>query len=178
MAWIGFWPKTGASTTSSRGIPSWTLDDILAAPHEVTGVFEPYRNATGIDVEAFLREVHGAGIVQAFDNALTLGGVTMAAPYESLRHEGELDIARIRAGEPKYIVQGAFKLVYDTDRALPKVAFARPTDVWFSDWSGPVPRPEFRSDVTERLADISGEGRWLTWCLSQFCGYLDGQVRG
>ena len=163
----------------------WTFDEfvarycfadpgqILAEPRDVTHVFEPYRRGDGIDVPAFLRERHGAGIVQAFENAIGHGGLTVAAPYETLELRGSLDLDRIRAGEPKYLLAEIYRLLYDTDEVPTKIPFARPTDIWLDGWRGPDHRPELSGRLAEHLATASGETKWLVWCLAAFCRLLD-----
>lgn len=146
----------------------------LAEPTDITDAFEPYRRGITIDMQGFLHHVHGQGIVQAFENAIGTADVAVSAPYEALRHDGPLDLERIRAGEPKYLLQEAFRLLYDTDQVPAKVAFARPMDAWMADWLGPVGRPEFRPDITTQLVGATAEARWLTWCLAAFLDQLDG----
>lgn len=153
-------------------------EDILTDPRDIHHVFTPYRTDTGIDVQAFLREVHGAGIVQAFENAIGTTGAVTAAPYETMSFDGELDLDRIRNGEPKYLLREVFGILYGTEDVPTKIPFARPTDIWFKDWPGPAPRPEFRSDIGETLRFAGGESRWLTWCLDRFLTMLDGGDRG
>ncbi len=144
---------------------------ILVDPREVTPYFEPYRTATGVDVQAFLHEVHGQGIVQSFETAIGTAGVGIVAPYETVCHDGPLDLARIRGGEPKYLVQEAFRLLYGDDHVPTKIAFARPTDIWLAAWNPPPGRAELRVDLD--LRDASGEERWLVWCLVRFLELLE-----
>lgn len=143
---------------------------ILAEPCDVTPFFEPYRTGRGIDVQAFLHEVHGQGIVQSFENAIGTAGVGIVAPYETLCHDGPLDLDRIRAGEPKYLVQACFRELYGADHAPTKIPFARPTDHWLAAWS-PARRAEWRPDLD--LTGATGEQRWLVWCLERFLDLLE-----
>ncbi len=147
---------------------------LLVDPVDLTHVFEPYRAGDGVDVARFLHEVHGPGISAAFDNAISVAGLCVSSPYEQLILDAPLDLERIRAGEPKYLLQEAFRLLYDTDEVPPKVPFARPMDIWLRGWDGPKNRPEFAFDASVALRDASGEARWLTWCLAAFCEHLDG----
>jgi hypothetical protein len=161
----------------------WTFDDfvrrycfadptkILTDPRDVTAYFAPYRTPSGIDVQAFLHEVHGQGIVQSFETAIGAAGVEIVAPYETVCHRGPLDLARIRAGEPKYLVQAAFRELYGAEHVPAKIAFARPTDVWLAGWAGPSARADLRHDLDLRGA--GGEERWLVWCLDRFLDLLE-----
>jgi asparagine synthetase B (glutamine-hydrolysing) len=162
----------------------WTFDEFvqrysflkpeqcLCEPAAVRDIFETYRRGDGIDVMQFLKVVHGLGIVQAFDNAIRAGGCSTVEPFEQLRLEGELDLARIRNGESKYLVRELFRKLYPDLETPEKVPFARPMDHWLSGWQGPL-RKEFRSDIP--FDRISGDQKWLLWCLNRF---LDLQESG
>lgn len=148
----------------------------LTRPTDVTPVFEPYRTDSGIDVQRFLKEIHGRGIVHSFENAIGAAGLRVAAPYEQLSHDSPLDMRRIRSGEPKYLLQDVFRGLYDTDRQPRKIAFARPMDVWLEDWRGPLQHPIFRAGAVTETA--SPEARWLLFCLDAFLTALPGMRRG
>ena len=151
---------------------------VLRTPMPIDDTFAPYRRNDTIAVQQFLREIHGQGIVQSFENAIGSAGVDIVAPYEAMVHDGELDLDRIRAGEPKYLVQQLFRDLYATSNVPAKIPFARPMDTWMADWAGPVKQPQFRSDVTTQLASMSGDARFLVWCLDQFIQQLDRQHHG
>jgi hypothetical protein len=143
---------------------------VLSRAVPVERVFAPYRRGDGVDVVRFVADVHGRGIIQAFDNAVGAAGCRTAQPYEALRLAAPLDLARIRRGESKYLVRQAFAILYPGLEAPEKLAFARPMDRWLSGWGGPR-RPEFRSDL--ELGRFSGEQRWLLFCLERFLDLLD-----
>jgi len=169
--------------------PQWTFQgfldryrfvdpaSVLSDPSPTDAPFAPYRSGNGIDVQRFLREIHGQGIVQSFENAIRSAGVDISAPYEAMTHVGELDLNRIRGGEPKYLLQRLFADLYGTSDVPTKVPFARPMDTWMSDWQGPDPQPEFRSDLSRKLRSMTGEQRFLVWCLDAFVRQLDGARR-
>jgi hypothetical protein len=142
---------------------------VLAAPRSLRPVFEPYRRGEGFDVVRFLSEVHGPGIVQAFDNALLSASCTVLAPYETLRLAGPLDLARIRRGEPKYLLTELFERLYPALPAPAKIPFARPMDQWLADWSGPN-RAELPG--REAVRAMTGDQRWLVYCLERFLDLL------
>ena len=145
----------------------------LREPADVGAVFEPYRRgADGVDVQGFLKVVHGLGIVQAFENAIGAAGLETVAPYEGLRLAGPLDIARIRGGESKYVLRAVFQTLFPGLGIPPKIAFARPMDRWLAGWAGPS-RPELwpLDRIEASGAPLTGEQRWLLWCLERL---LDG----
>ena len=142
---------------------------VLRRPRAIDGIFEPYRTVSGIDVVKFLKEVHGIGIVQMFENALNCAGCAMVSPYEDLVLDVPLDIDRIRGGEPKYLLQEVFQHLFPNQTAPEKIAFARPVSIWLRDWTGPT------SDIFVDNLDIdqlSGEQRWIVYCLDRFLALL------
>ncbi len=141
---------------------------VLVSPTDVMDVFERFDRGDGsMDVPAFLREVHGPGITQAFQNALSAAGIEMIEPYEMLELEGGLDLHRIRHGESKYLLRSLFRHLFGFD-APDKLPFIRPMDTWMSVWDGPH-RPELRPDT----GPLTGEQRWLVWCLERFLDALE-----
>ncbi len=147
----------------------------LREPVDMGSIFEPYRRGeSGVDVSGFLKVVHGLGIVQAFENAIEAGGCSMVSPYESVILDAPLDLARIRGGESKYILRAVFGELFGGLPIPEKIAFARPMDVWLGDWEGPK-REEFLPRDSDRdwFATLSGEQRWLVYCLERFLDLLD-----
>ena len=143
---------------------------VLTNPRSMLSVFAPYRTGELADVVRFLHDVHGPGIVQAFENAISAAGCRIIAPYETLALSEPLDLARIRAGEPKYLLAELFRSFYEDREAPPKIAFARPMDQWLGSWAGPR-RGELQSPSA--LAGLTGDQRWLVYCLEQFLDLLD-----
>jgi hypothetical protein len=143
----------------------------LRAPRSVRPVFEHYRRGDdGIDVVEFLKVVHGRGIVQAFANAVGAAQVHSVEPYETLTLAAPLDLARIRAGESKYLLREVFRRLYPGWDLPPKIAFARPLGVWLRDWPGPT-RPEFIAALD--MQRFGGEQKWLLYCLDRFLQLID-----
>ena len=162
----------------------WTLEEFmqrytfvepssaLARPCSMKNVFEEYVRGQNLDAAAFLRGVHGPGLLQAFDNAVTAAGCISVAPYESLAPAAPLDLIRIRRGEPKYFLREIFAQLFPGLPVAKKIAFARPMDAWMSFWSGPQ-RREFKSGL--EMNCFSGEQKWLLYCLEKFMNMLEGE---
>lgn len=160
----------------------WTLDEFTARysfldPRSVLRDaigperwVQPYRIGNGVDVPRFLREVHGQGITQAFTNAASLAGCTLLSPYEHVGLRDPLDLDRIRAGQPKYLVREAFRRLYPDLQPLEKVPFARPMATWLSGWQATTRREFVKPAVP---AGWSGEQRWLVWCLDRFLNLVE-----
>lgn len=160
----------------------WTFDEFVArytvvepeeavvAPISMLGTYEKYRTQEGIDYVAFVREVHGQCTAGAFENPLRAAGCGIVAPFEHMRLGVPLDVARVRAGEPKYMLTPLFRKAYPGIEPPRKIPFARPMDIWLADWPGPT-RPEFREDLDIRR--FVGDRRWILWCLEAFLNRLD-----
>lgn len=159
----------------------WTYDDfvarytfiqpgpVLKTPVDIHPVYEPYRRGNDIDTIGFLKKVHGFGIIQAFQNAVENTGVDLVEPYEELQLKGALDLARIRRGEPKYLLTELFARLYPQIPAPAKVPFARPMDQWLATYAGPI-QPEFAAPLP--MQGFSGDQKYLIRCLDQFAGML------
>ena len=143
----------------------------LKKPASTRAIFEKYRTGGKIDIQGFLKIVHGTGIIQAFNNAVEAAGCSPEYPYEHLSLNAPLDLARIRRGEPKYILREVFNVLYDDMPVPEKAAFARPMDEWMAFWRGPV-RPEFRKGLD--MKNFTGEQKWLLFCLERFLDMLEG----
>lgn len=156
----------------------WTFDEfvnrytfvqpreVLKEAADVLHIYEPYRKEHQyIDVQMFLKIVHGYGIIQAFNNAIGLAGLEILQPYEHLKLKGSLDIERIRNGNPKYLLKEVFHTLYPDLTAPPKVAFARPMNSWLEMYSGPQ-SDLFRTDIN--INRYTGEQKFIIRCLDQF----------
>ncbi len=142
---------------------------VLQSPRAMDEIFEPYRTKSGIDVVKFLKEVHGTGIVQMFENALDCAGCAVVSPYEDQMLDVPLDLHRIRGGEPKYLLQEVFRILFPGQTTPDKIAFARPVSTWLRDWTGPT------SEIFVDSLDIdliTGEQRWIVYCLDRFLALL------
>lgn len=143
---------------------------VIKRPVSMIDIYGDYRIGEGIDVIAFLKVVHGLGVVQAFENAIHAAGCSILAPYEDLVLDAPLDIKRIRNGQSKYIVREVFSRLYPDVGQPDKIAFARPMDEWLKDWSGPA-RSEFRDNLD--ITKLTGDQKWIVYCLERFLNIHD-----
>jgi len=161
----------------------WTLDEFvrrytfvdpavaLCNPVNLRSIYTPYEQDNGvIDIQRFLKTVHGIGIMQSFECAVHSAGLSLLEPFEQLRYTQPLDLARIRSGESKYLLQALFRRLFNDMSPPEKIPFARPMDSWLADWNGPT-RPEFKSGVDWHT--FTGDQRWLLTILEQFLNLLD-----
>lgn len=121
-----------------------------------------------IDIVKFMKTVYFNESVGSYSNACKTAGVELCAPYSCGEPE-KLDLARIRAGESKYMVRNIFSRLYPGFFAPVKRPMPRPTDEWMSFWKGPL-RKEFLPDCTDGL---SGDQKWMVFCLEWFLNLVD-----
>jgi asparagine synthetase B (glutamine-hydrolysing) len=146
--------------------PCTTLKEYVDMRH----VYEPFIKEGLVDTQQFLKKVHGTGIIQSFHNAISSAGIELFEPFEHMYYGKPLDLARIRTGDSKYVLRELFEDLYPGTAVPDKIPFARPMDAWLKKWPGPH-RGEFRADVD--YAELSGEQRWLVYCLEEFLDLLD-----
>ena len=163
--------------------PRWTFDDfvrrytfldpqlVLTTPVSQAELFERYRRgADGIDVLRFMDEVFSIESSSSYLNAFGAAWLPYYDPYASLVMADPLNMDRVRAGEPKYLVRGAYALKYPELEIPFKIPMPRPVDAVFRDWTGPT-RPEFRRDIP--LQQLTGNQKWQLWCAELFLNMLD-----
>lgn len=161
---------------------NWKLKDFInrytfLKPGEVLNetvnldfIYERYYNNNVFNTQAFLKEIHGLGIIQSFDSSIEAAGCKTKAPYEDLALGVPLDLERIRNGESKYFLRKVFEDIFPKIETPPKIAFARPMDSWLDDWKGPK-RNEFKKNLN--INNFCGEEKWLLYCLEKFLDQFD-----
>ena len=162
--------------------PEWTFDAfvkrytflapelVLANPVSQSALFEQYRTGeTTIDYMRFMDEVFAIESSGSYLNAFGAAWLPYYDPYACLVMAEPLDMARVRNGEPKYLVRALYAMKYP-DMEIPfKIPMPRPVDQVFSDWDGPC-REEFRNDIP--MDKLTGNQKWQLWCAEQFLNSL------
>lgn len=163
--------------------PEWTFDGfarrytflepslVLKNPVPQGELYEKYRiDAEHIDYMRFMDEVFSIESSSSYLNAFAIAGLPYYDPYARLVMAEPLDMARVRAGEPKYLVRGLYALKYPELEIPFKIPMPRPVDAIFREWEGPK-RPEFRSDIP--MQELTGNQKWQLWCAEQFLDMFD-----
>ena len=160
----------------------WTFDDfvrrytfldpqlVLTQPVDMSALYERYRlPGNRIDFLRFMDEVFSIESSSSYLNAFQTAGLPYYDPYARLIMRDELDLQRVRNGEPKYLIRNLYAMKFP-ERAIPdKIPMPRPVDMIFRDWAGPT-RPEFRRDIP--MQQLTGNQKWQLWCAEQFLGTL------
>jgi asparagine synthetase B (glutamine-hydrolysing) len=162
--------------------PEWTFDGfakrytflqpelVLTRPIDQSALFEHYRTgADTIDVMRFMDEVFAIESSGSYLNAFGAAWLPYYDPYACLVMADELDMQRVRNGEPKYLVRGLYALKYPELEIPFKIPMPRPVDTIFKNWEGPH-RPEFRQDIP--MQQLTGNQKWQLWCAEQFLNML------
>jgi len=122
-----------------------------------------------MDVHQFLQNIFAWVSINSYINPCEVANIEFASPFVDLEHN-PIDIARIRAGESKYVVRGVYNQLYPDVPAVPKIPMPRPVNEWFEHWQGPS-RPEFWPNCH---VNMSGDQKYYIWILEQFLNMIEG----
>lgn len=138
----------------------------LVEPVDMRYLYERYRIPDGkIDFLRFMDDVFSVESSSSYLNAFGVAGMPYYDPYCRLKMADDLDLYRVRHGEPKYLIRALMAKKYPDIPVPNKIPMPRPVDAYFKEWKG-VSRPEFRSDIN--YAKLSGNQKWQLWCLERF----------
>ena len=122
-----------------------------------------------VDSYFFMQDIYRRESLGSYLNACSSAGVELVAPFSRTKLDIPLDLQRVRGGDTKYLVRSVFSELYPGMDMPKKLPMPRPTEEWLKDWSGPK-RDEF---IPHSADGLSGDQRWLIFCLEQFLDYLD-----
>ena len=138
---------------------------VLKNPVSQLALFEQYRQGEHIDFMRFMDEVFSVESSSSYLNAFGTANLPYYDPYARLIMRDELDLNRVRNGEPKYLIRNLYAMKYPENQIPDKIPMPRPVDFIFRDWEGPK-RPEFRQDIP--MQNLTGNQKWQLWCAEQF----------
>ena len=141
-------------------------EDVLIEPESMQYLFERYRkDGDKVDFLKFMDDVFSIESSSSYLNAFEVAGMSYYDPYARLKMADELDLYRVRHGEPKYLVRELMHKRFPEIPVPNKIPMPRPVDEYFKDWEGPK-RPEFRKDID--LSKFTGNQKWQMYCLEKF----------
>lgn len=141
-------------------------EDVLKEPCDMSYLFDRYRLPNDkIDFLSFMDNVFSIESSSSYLNAFYVAGLKYIDPYANMKMKEELDLTRVRNGEPKYLIRELFSMKYPDIPVPNKIAMPRPVDFYFSTWSGPK-RHEFIENLN--MDDFSGNQKWQIYCLEKF----------
>lgn len=140
-------------------------EDVLVAPEDMKYLFERYRRGNDIDFLSFMDDVFSIESSSSYLNAFAVAGMPYYDPYARLKMADELDLYKVRHGEPKYLIRELMAKKYTEIPVPNKNPMPRPVDEYFKAWEGPT-RPEFRKDID--MSKFTGNQKWQMYCLERF----------
>lgn len=161
----------------------WTFDEfsarytflepkmVLNEPADISYLYERYRKDGGmIDFMKFMDDVFSNESSGSYLNAFGIANMPYYDPYCGLKMADELDLYRVRHGEPKYLIRELMAKKYPEIPVPNKVPMPRPVDTYFKGWNG-VSRKEFREDID--YSKLTGNQKWQLFCLERFLNKYD-----
>ena len=141
-------------------------EDILEKPVNMQYLFERYRiDEDKIDFLKFMDDVFSIESSSSYLNAFAVANMPYYDPYAKLKMAEELDLYRVRNGEPKYLIRELMAKKYPEIPVPNKNPMPRPVDEYFKNWEGPK-RPEFKKNLD--MSKFTGNQKWQMYCLEKF----------
>lgn len=125
-----------------------------------------------IDGHDFINKYFRQEALGTYTNACNSAGIEFVGPYSKTVMDIPIDYNRIRLGDTKYLIREAFCKLYPGEEMPQKIPMPRPVNEWFADWPGPV-REEFLPHCTDNM---SGDQKWMVWCLERFFNNMEQKV--
>lgn len=143
---------------------------VLRRPQMIVEPYLHFEENGYIDPHTFINYYLRQEALGSYTNACQTAGIEFIAPYSKTEFACPLDYERVRNGDSKYIIRELFTSFY-RDAGIPKkTPMPRPMNEWFAGWPGPQ-RPEFIPHCTDNM---SGDQKWMVWCLERFLNMGDG----
>lgn len=145
-------------------------ESALKNPVDMDIVYQNYKiGENGVDFLRFIDEIFGSSSSGAYINSFKMAGMKYFDPYAYLKMKDPLDLARVRAGESKYLLRELFKMKYPEIPVPEKIAMPRAMNQWMADWTGPT-RKEFLPHCTDGM---TGEQKFLVYSLERFLNLIE-----
>lgn len=144
---------------------------VLNSPKDVEELFKKYELSNDkINFMKFMDEVFSIESSSSYLNAFNTAKLPYYDPYAKLIMADELDLNRVRNGEPKYLIRNLYAKIYPEIEIPEKIPMPRPVDKIFENWGGPK-RKEFKDNIP--MNELTGNQKWQLWCAEQFLNIYD-----
>lgn len=144
---------------------------VLRHPLLITEPYTRWEKNGYVDVHRFLNETMYEEAINSYEDACATAGIKLSMPFSLTYLNSELDYARIRRGENKYLVREIFNRLYPGWEVPVKTPMPRPLNEWMHDWKGPT-RPEFWLHCTD---EMNGDQKWYVYALERFLNMIDNE---
>lgn len=142
----------------------------LKVPTDMDCVYQDYKiGENGVDFLRFMYKIFASSSSGAYINAFKQADLAYFDPYAYLKMKDPLDLARVRAGESKYLLRELFRMKYPEIPVPEKIAMPRAMNQWMADWTGPT-REEFLPHCTDGM---TGEQKFLVYSLERFLNLIE-----
>lgn len=130
-------------------------------------VFEPYRLGEGIDFLRFIDEVFAIESSTSYWHSFNRQAMGYLDPCQRVKMARPLDLARVRNGEPKYMVRELFARRYPGVPIPAKIPMPREVGYWLRDYV-----PKRREFIAEAVGGLSGDQKWQVFVLEKFLNHF------
>ncbi|EAH5484010.1 TPA: asparagine synthase [Campylobacter coli] len=145
--------------------PSFILKQYI----DVVDVYEPYKLPNNkIDFLAFMKDIMDVESYTSYMHAFEKENIDYLDPYSLMTMANPLNLERIRNGEPKYLIRELFAKRYPNIKIPTKIPMPRSTEQWLKNYK-PI-RDEF---ITHNIEKLTGDQKWLVYCLETFLNMHD-----
>ena len=126
-------------------------------------------NSDKIDMHKFLTFNYHLMTLKSFFYLPELVGLVHIPLWGHIGLSGDLDINRIRNGEPKYIISETYNLMYQDDNleVTQKIPFTRPTDIYMNDHFDDF---KYHNKLQDYINSnkLSSQQKWMVYVLNRF----------
>jgi len=146
---------------------------ILKDPIDLANIFAKYCKNGKFDTQNFLTFNYHIMTIQSFFYIPNLAGVDHICPWGQIGLKNGYDLARVRNGEPKYMIREVFNLIYKHEIEItPKIPFIRPTDIYTKDLTNKYLTSNiFINDLD--LKQFTGQQKWMIYILQRFLNLIE-----
>ena len=142
---------------------------VLRDPLMLLDPYKEFEKDGHIDGHEFINTYFRQEALGTYTNACQTAGIIFVGPYSLTYMNCPIDYERIRSGDTKYIIRELFKELYPGIELPEKIPMPRPVNEWFANWNGPT-RSEFIPHCTD---DMTGDQKWMVWCLERFLNIIE-----
>ncbi len=142
---------------------------VLRNPRLILDPFIKHEHDGFVDSYSFTNEYFRKEALGTYNNACSSAKIRFVGPFSETKLMTPIDLNRIRCGDTKYLVREVFKRIFGDCSMPPKIPMPRATSEWMSNWKG----PENRAFYPNSTRDLSGDQKWMVYCLETFLQLID-----
>ena len=129
-----------------------------------------------IDIQKFLTFNYHIMTIKSFFYIPEIFGLIHIPVWGFLGLKNELDIEKVRNGNPKYVIQETFKIMYKNDNipVTEKIPFTRPTDIYMNKYFNEYNYIEILKEYINKHSknNLSSQQLWMIYNLNYFIKFI------